>query len=618
MFAVALALRKGCPPQEIAQSDALIAALAPFAKPDKWGSWNNQDALLVQALHYNTPASLHERTPEICSDTGRIIVSWVRLDNRAELCGALGLSNRAELTDPQIILEAHRKWGCDCAGKLEGDFSFVIYDPAKREAYCARDSIGVKPFFYIQTDTHFIAASSVSAIKAIKRLHLAPNLKWIALFASGFGFADGETAYSGVGKLRAAHHLTVTVDGQEEPQLYFAFDPRTQHATSRDPVWVERYREAFHEAVDIRTRSQFLLGAENSGGLDSASILARLVALQPQDRDSLRTHSLVAHQQETDLLDELSDMLGLSQESRDIRPEILPNDDALKRAIVAIGHPPEHGQPILSASLFEWAQEHGLRTVFSGFGGDEIVTGYAKHLIDELHRRHAWCAVFDEIEGAPVSRIARFGRRLIMGPGSYETTQRAQLAAKLSATFLSREYLEDSGLRRQIEDWMLPDFGDQSVNAIALQSPGFRYGRTGRLESSALYAATFQCEYRFPLLDRQLIKLFLSAPSIEKRRRSMGRYLHRRAVAGSIPDSITWQPTKDMGPPLGGEFRFAKQPLIAFADLPYHLRSIFDPGAFGTAQDLIANTPEPMEHGVMRARYSMWHVNQLILWLGDN
>ena len=31
----------------------------------------------------------------------------------------------------------------------------------------------------------------------------------------------------------------------------------------------------------------------------------------------------------------------------------------------------------------------------------------------------------------------------------------------------------------------------------------------------------------------------------------MGRYLHRRAVRGIVPDKVAWKTGKDMGPPVG-------------------------------------------------------------------
>ncbi|MCK0129398.1 asparagine synthase-related protein [Erythrobacter sp. F6033] len=618
MFAAILARKGGKPPREIVRSDALIDALAPYTPPDAAGGWDDDRALIAQALHHNTPTSLLERTPEICRETGRIIACWVRLDNRPELCAQLRLSDHTSLSDPQIILAAYRKWGTDCVDRLEGDFSFIIHDPATNESFCARDAIGVKPLFYTSTNSHFVVSTSIAAIKNIEGTSRKPNLDWIALFASGFSLAEEETAYEGVLRILPGHHLTIRNGEPEEPQRYHEFDLEAPHSTTRDAAWVERYREGFNNAVDVRTRSEFLIGAENSGGLDSASILGRLVKVFPHDLDRLYTYSMVVHQREIDLLDELSAALGPFCNQRDITPEILRIDESVDRAIKAIGHPPEHGQPLLSAGFFASAQGLGVRSVLSGFGGDEIVTSYAKHLIDELHHRREWRAVFAEIEGSPMRRSARFLRRLIEGPHDPNSGLRSQLSAKLAASFVSSEYFEDSGLKKRIETWMLPDVEEGKLNKIAALSPGFRYGRTGRLESSALFAATYGMDYRFPLYDRRLIQMFLGTPSIEKRQGQMGRLLHRNAVADTIPASIAWQPTKDMGPFLGAELRSESYPKIHFDDLPQELQTLFVREDFDATQTLIDNPVNPMDPLVMRSRHVMWHVRQLCLWLREN
>jgi len=68
-----------------------------------------------------------------------------------------------------------------------------------------------------------------------------------------------------------------------------------------------------------------------------------------------------------------------------------------------------------------------------------------------------------------------------------------------------------------------------------------------RAENCALMAAGRKIEYRWPLLDIRLVRLFLAIPSEENYHRGMGRYLHRRAVNGIVPEMVAWKQTKDMG-----------------------------------------------------------------------
>jgi len=617
MFAAIISRVPSSPPGEFANGEDLLAALAPFAQPDAAGKWQDERGLIVQAVWRNTPQSRHEHAPETCTQTGRVIASWARIDNRAELASQLGLRDHTELTDPQIILAAHRVWGANCAARLEGDFSFVIYDPKANTTYCARDSVGAKPFYYVLTDTHFIAASSVAAIRTIKRLDLTPSLEWIALLASAFNLSGRQAAYDNVNKLPAAHDLVVATDSPVKPRQYFTFDLNAPFAVERNADWVDQYREAFDHAVSVRTRSDFLIGSESSAGLDSASIVASLVEMLPHDREQFHTFAMISAEQEPEKLLALSAMCDVPYTHVLMRPETLRIDDAFARTLTVMGHPPEHGQMLVYPGFFEQSHMLGIRTMMSGFGGDEAVTHHARYLIDEFHHRGEYRAVLDEIEGVLPMRAARFAKRMWRGPNDPDDPLRRLVAHKLEISCLRRDFLEDSGLRNRIEAWMCPERSELTLNALVGVDAGARASQAGRLESSALYASTYGIEYRYPMLDRKLIQQFLATPSIEKRRRSMGRYLHRRATAGRIPDSICWQSTKSMGNFIGGIPAMASQDQIRFDELPDPLRSIIDREAFDQATQLAEQYQSKFEDRAMRTRYFLWLVKQLSVWLNQ-
>lgn len=69
-----------------------------------------------------------------------------------------------------------------------------------------------------------------------------------------------------------------------------------------------------------------------------------------------------------------------------------------------------------------------------------------------------------------------------------------------------------------------------------------------RMDNCTIMAAGRKIEYSWPLLDVRLVKLFLSIPSEENFYRGMGRYLHRRAIDGVVPQMVAWKQGKYMGP----------------------------------------------------------------------
>jgi asparagine synthase (glutamine-hydrolysing) len=107
---------------------------------------------------------------------------------------------------------------------------------------------------------------------------------------------------------------------------------------------------------------------------------------------------------------------------------------------------------------------------------------------------------------------------------------------------------------------------------------------TARLENCTLTAARHGLEYRWPLLDIRLLKLYLSMPPEQKLGpRGISRYIHRRAVSNSIPASVTWK-GKSMGQFVRSEAGLSQpvqieQPrkaLLPFDDLHSSLTPLID------------------------------------------
>lgn len=67
-------------------------------------------------------------------------------------------------SDTEILLKAYIEYGIDVLKKLNGIFSFAIWNDKKQELFLARDQFGIKPFFYTIIDGKIIFASEIKAI----------------------------------------------------------------------------------------------------------------------------------------------------------------------------------------------------------------------------------------------------------------------------------------------------------------------------------------------------------------------------------------------------------------------------------------------------------------------
>ena len=78
-------------------------------------------------------------------------------------------------TDTEVILAAYKEWGTNCLEKFNGMFALALYDKLKQEVFCARDRVGVKPFYFINTSTTFAFASEQKAFLKSKLIPFAIN-----------------------------------------------------------------------------------------------------------------------------------------------------------------------------------------------------------------------------------------------------------------------------------------------------------------------------------------------------------------------------------------------------------------------------------------------------------
>src|ERR1700680_220735 len=145
-----------------------MTAFTAFRGPDAQEIWMGDNAGFGHALLKTTDESEHERQPFTLD--GRIwIVADARMDARRELIPKLKAKGHENLspdaTDVELILRAFLVWNEDCVEHLLGDFSFAIWDEQKQRLVCARDHLGVKPFFYAHIGQKLIFSSSLDCIR---------------------------------------------------------------------------------------------------------------------------------------------------------------------------------------------------------------------------------------------------------------------------------------------------------------------------------------------------------------------------------------------------------------------------------------------------------------------
>lgn len=605
--------------QDLAQRSEGLAG-TPF---DERAFWREGDAALLQQRQWHTPELRLERGVLRHEDSGALLVSWLRLDNRDELRRQLGPGNGREAqldrTDGGLALRAWLRWGADCAERLLGDFAIAVYDPRDRSCLLIRDAMGVKPLYYAELDGGLAFAAGLDALAALGGEQITLSEKWLALYVAGCASHPEKTVYREVRKT-APGHLAQFRGGRVQTRRYFTFDPDARDDFRSSAERREAYRALLTEVTACRVRTDGAVACELSGGLDS-STAAVCAALAMEDAGE-RLHSLAF----ANLEQEPQAILSVSQTVPMVGTHVLTGThlragyhaDSMKRLHRSLGAPIEHANSLSHAPFYHLAQRHKARVLLSGFGGDEFVTlPDAQVTLESMWRDGQYAACLRRLPGPAVTRplacaawrLRTLGVRLdLVKPGLYRWAQ-----ATLASCLLPEELQQQYGVRDRL--WRQAGIYDRlklSLNEYCLRRWYDRPSLVSRLENCTAMAAAYGLDYRWPLLDVRLIAFFLAAPAAEKVGPGfITRYFHRQALAGLLPDLVVWK-NKSMGEQvvMPERWRRRRRPSAAeeaardlgYDDLNPLLRPLLDPKRYQRAREESKVIRERVRAGLPRRR----------------
>jgi len=541
----------------------MVASVA-HRGPDGVGMWSMGCIGLGHRILWTTPESPHETLPLVNQTGDLVITADARIDNRDELIAALQMRDLfpPPITDSQLILAAYEKWGEAAPEKLLGDFAFAIWDARQQLLFCARDPIGVKPFYYYRSTRSFLFASEIKALLCLPEVPRRLNEVRVADHLMAMFDDRAITFYRDILRLPAGHCLTLR---RQEARLqpYWALDPLRELRLRSDEEYAEAFREVFTKAVQCRLRSAFPVGSMLSGGLDSSSIacMARHLLAQEGER---RLHSFSAifpslPQADLRKLDERSYIQAVLSIGG-FAPDYVHADrlSPLAELDRVLWHEDE---AVLAPNLYiHWGLYHaaharGVRVLLDGIDGDTTVSHGWERLM-ELVRTGRWWTLAQEASAVSRKATAAFPpRRIIWEYGLKPLLPEAALRAwevlhgcirpgGVDGAALHPGFAERIGLRERRaalrQNALTSAYTARARHSLALRSPLIPYA----LEVLDKATTAFSLEVRYPFFDRRLMEFCLALPPEQKLHQGWNRIVMRRAMGGLLPEAIRWRFSK--------------------------------------------------------------------------
>ena len=529
------------------------AALA-YWQPDESGYWEGKNLVLGHEMLWNTPQSKLEHFP--FRKKHLVLTMDARLDNREELTDELDLASKkplAKTTDGELILASYIKWGDECPGHLVGDFAFAIWDEHENRLFCARDHLGIKPFYYFISDRLLIFSNDLRAFWNHVDVPRKPDRQAVANYlANGLLIDHSRTFLKNVCKLAPATALIVTADSKSS-HCYWQAAESPQVILPNAEAYAAKLRELLERAVSDRMRSEYPITSHLSGGLDS-SVIAAIAARKLRAKNEKLLAFNWLHEPSGDETEhyECANSKTIA-DAEDINHQyvtITAND---------IEHLARHHNIGFGDSAGFWyeyplrkaVRASNSRTILTGWGGDELSTYHGHSYLVNLLKNGDFSTLFCTINTKLKGRTKRLKPFLgIIYRDILLPFIPARLYCKMPKiscrNLYSFMFVKKDFLPAIHQDLKNPVLTMQPKTTI--QNHMLTYLANGhlqaRVESWAASAVEYRLEYSYPLLDKRIVQFILGVPAKYFVHGKMGRYLFRNAARGLLPEQQLWNTEK--------------------------------------------------------------------------
>lgn len=450
-------------------------------------------------------------------------------------------------SDSEVIIAAYAQWGEQCQHRLNGMWSFAIYDRDKKTLFLSRDRFGIKPLYYwLSSQGDFYFGSE------IKQFTVLPGWKAVLNHQRAYDFLNwgltdhtDETLFDGVQHLLPGHCMTLSLldngsFGTDKYQWYFLSGKKFDGTFAEAK---QAFKLLMTDSVRLQMRADVDIGSCLSGGLDSSTIVCLMnnILREQNSQDLQKTFSAcspVSQYDERKWIDIVVEKTGVDPHY--CYPAI---DDLFAEAEKLTWHQDE---PFGSTSIFaQWnvfklAANKNVRVMLDGQGADEQLAGYHPYYGARLaslfksgrwiqfcketmiiHKRHgkSWKWLLSYIVSSLFPDFAKKTIRKILGIKS-----------------VNPEWIDMTVLRAEPKE--LHQGSSSSVNQLS-----YIQLTTGNLRMLLHWedrdSMAHSVESRVPFLDHRLVEFVLGLPEDYKISDGVTKRVLREGMRGILPDAIT-------------------------------------------------------------------------------
>ena len=279
-------------------------------------------------------------------------------------------------SDTEVVIKAYEQWGTNCLIKLNGMWSFALWDNNKQHLFISRDRIGEKPLNYTIYDNTLIFSSEIKSLfeYGVPKL-IRPELLEIYFVLTNI--PSPETFYNNIFKLKPGHFIIANYEGIKEIKYWDLPEIDECNMNCNKNQIYNNFESLLEDSIKIRMRSDVPFGAFLSGGLDSSSILSIMSKVSNQPIEAFTIGFPNRKFDESILAMEVAKKFKANHYIGTVNPSSI--SEAIKKAIFHFDEPFGDSSAIPTWQVSNFAVKK-VKMVLTGDGGDEVLSGYNSYL----------------------------------------------------------------------------------------------------------------------------------------------------------------------------------------------------------------------------------------------
>ena len=462
---------------------------------------------------------------------------------RAELQN-LGYNFKTE-SDTEVLIVGYKYWGKKILDKINGMFSFSIYDATTNKLFSARDRIGVKPFYYYWHEGRLEICSQIRPLLKNKTI----NKEAISIYLDTDFIPSPYTIAENIFKLPAGNYMEIdfTTDILTINEYWNLKEVKIRDISYEDAK--NELHKLLTDAVEIRLQSDVPIGSFLSGGIDS-SLVSSIAA--KVSKTKINTFSIGFDDpkyDESKIAEQFAEIIDSNHTTTICRPndimELIPK-------LTQVFDEPFADSTALPSLLLAKVTKPYATVALSGDGGDESFIGYDH--FDSLVRNKKIMDIPYQIRKI----IANSGVLKIFGMDTHRINN--ALNTRSSNDFIENIFSRKGFLlHEKKQEWMKHYQGYKTWSNIFLQKAAdlniklwLDNDSNVKVDRSSM---AYSVEVRSPFLDYRVIEYARTLPMHYKYEKGRQKKILKDILKEYIPEEIFNQPKRGFAAPIGNWMR---------------------------------------------------------------